>query len=94
MTKSHRPVLFTPLERTKVRIESAFRDAPVVSERVGRAMDRVMGAGSAEGIGQEEVGGSGGEGGGDGKNGEGKSLYQVLGWDDEDDDGVDELVGF
>jgi DNA replication regulator SLD3 len=42
MTKSQRPVMFTPLKKAEVRVENIFRDAPVVSEKAGKAMERVM----------------------------------------------------
>jgi DNA replication regulator SLD3 len=42
MSKSQRPVLFTPLKRTEVPFESAFRNAPVVTENASKAMERVM----------------------------------------------------
>jgi len=45
MTTSQRPVMLTPLKRADVRIEDVFRDAPVISEQAGKAMDRVMGGG-------------------------------------------------
>jgi DNA replication regulator SLD3 len=47
MSKSMRPVLFTPLKKTEVRVEDAFRDAPVIPADAGKAMDRVMGGGEA-----------------------------------------------
>jgi hypothetical protein len=36
-------VLFTPVKRSDVCIERAFRDAPEIPERAGKMMDRVMG---------------------------------------------------
>lgn len=42
MTKSQRPVLMTPLKKTEVRVEEAFRDLPEIPEDAGKAMDRVM----------------------------------------------------
>jgi len=45
MSKSMRPVLFTPLKRKEVCIEDAFRDAPIIPADAGKAMDRVMGGG-------------------------------------------------
>ena len=42
MTKSRRPVLFTPIRKTDVKIEDVFRDAPVITTEAGEAMDRVM----------------------------------------------------
>lgn len=48
MTKSHRPVtMFQSLKKAEVTIESAFRDAPIVSEKAGKAMDRAMNAAGA-----------------------------------------------
>ncbi|ERF75619.1 hypothetical protein EPUS_04599 [Endocarpon pusillum Z07020] len=53
MTKSHRPVtMFQSLKKAEVTIEDAFRDAPIVSEKAGKAMDRAMNAGGA-GAGKE-----------------------------------------
>ncbi|KIX04621.1 uncharacterized protein Z518_05491 [Rhinocladiella mackenziei CBS 650.93] len=43
MTRSQRPVLFTPLKKSDVNIEQVFRNAPEIPERAGRMMDRVMG---------------------------------------------------
>ena len=43
MSRSLRPVLFTPLKRSEVSIEDAFRDAPEIPEKAGKMMDRVMG---------------------------------------------------
>lgn len=48
MSKSMRPVLFTPLKKTEVRMEDAFRDAPIIPAGAGKAMDRVMGGGAVE----------------------------------------------
>ena len=48
MSKSMRPVLFTPLKKTEVRMEDAFRDAPIIPAGAGKAMDRVMGGGATE----------------------------------------------
>ena len=48
MTKSQRPVLFEPLKRMEVTIEDVFRDAPVVSENAGKAMERAMNGGRGE----------------------------------------------
>ncbi|KPI43884.1 DNA replication regulator sld3 [Cyphellophora attinorum] len=76
MSRSGKPVLFTPLKRTDVSVVDAFRDAPEIPERAGKAMDRVMG-GKASGLG---LGLSGSSAGKDG------SLYAQLGWDDDDDD--------
>ena len=36
-------MLFTPLKKSDVSVERAFRDAPEIPERAGRMMDRVMG---------------------------------------------------
>jgi DNA replication regulator SLD3 len=41
--RSSKPVLFTPLKRSNVSIADSFRDAPVIPEEAGKAMDRVMG---------------------------------------------------
>ena len=43
ISKSLRPVALTPLKRIDVMVEDAFRDAPIVPEEAGRAMDRAMG---------------------------------------------------
>ena len=43
MNKSMKPVLFTPLKKTDVRVEDAFKDAPIIPADAGKAMDRVMG---------------------------------------------------
>jgi hypothetical protein len=43
MQRSRRPVLFTPLKKSDVRLDQAFRDAPMVPERAGHIMDRLMG---------------------------------------------------
>lgn len=43
MTRSRRPVLFTPVKRSDVRLDDAFRDAPEIPEQAGRMMDRAMG---------------------------------------------------
>lgn len=48
MSKSMRPVLFTPLKKAEVRVEDAFRDAPMIPADAGKAMDRVMGGGVTE----------------------------------------------
>ncbi|KIV88891.1 hypothetical protein PV10_08522 [Exophiala mesophila] len=51
MSRSQRPVLFTPLRRSDVRIEDVFRDAPEIPASAGKAMDRAMGgAGRGEEI--------------------------------------------
>lgn len=43
MRRSLRPVLFTPIRRSDVSIEDAFRDAPEIPAKAGKTMDRVMG---------------------------------------------------
>ncbi|EXJ85002.1 hypothetical protein A1O3_05677 [Capronia epimyces CBS 606.96] len=43
MSRSRRPVLFTPIKKSDVSVEYAFRDAPEIPERAGKMMDRVMG---------------------------------------------------
>ncbi|KIW32112.1 uncharacterized protein PV07_03682 [Cladophialophora immunda] len=43
MTRSRRPVLFTPVKRSEVPLDHVFRDAPEIPEQAGRMMDRVMG---------------------------------------------------
>ncbi|KIV79451.1 hypothetical protein PV11_07013 [Exophiala sideris] len=43
MIRSKRPVLFTPIKKSEVSVEDAFRDAPEIPERAGKMMDRVMG---------------------------------------------------
>lgn len=43
MSRSQRPVLFTPVKKSDFPIERAFRDAPEIPEHAGRMMDRVMG---------------------------------------------------
>jgi DNA replication regulator SLD3 len=48
MTKSQRPVVFTPLGKAEVRAEGMFRDAPIVPERAGKAMERAMDAGGGK----------------------------------------------
>ena len=42
MTKSQRPVLFTPLKKAEVRVESVFRDAPLVSGNAAKAIERAI----------------------------------------------------
>ncbi len=43
MTRSHRPVtMFQSLKKAEVTIEGAFRDAPIVPEKAGKAMQRAM----------------------------------------------------
>lgn len=71
MTKSQRPVLFMPVQKAEVEVGVVFRDAPIVSEKAGKAMERVMHAGAA----------GGGGGGGIGKE---ASIYDTLGWDDDE----------
>jgi DNA replication regulator SLD3 len=82
MSRSGKPVLFTPLKRTDVSVVDAFRDAPEIPERAGKAMDRVMG-GKASGLGLGLAGGAGSSVAAGGRNG---SLYAQLGWDDDDDE--------
>jgi len=48
MSRSLRPVLFTPMKRSDVSIENAFRDAPEIPEKAGKMMDRVMGGRGVE----------------------------------------------
>lgn len=50
MTKSQRPVLFTPLRKAEVNVERVFRDASLVSEMAAKAMERAVngGGGCAE----------------------------------------------
>ncbi|KAK5053949.1 hypothetical protein LTR84_001911 [Exophiala bonariae] len=48
MSRSLRPVLFTPIRRSEVRIEDAFRDAPEIPAQAGKMMDRVMGGRGVE----------------------------------------------
>lgn len=48
MSRSLRPVLFTPIRRSDVRIEDAFRDAPEIPAQAGKMMDRVMGGRGVE----------------------------------------------
>ncbi|KAL6243009.1 hypothetical protein RBB50_010109 [Rhinocladiella similis] len=43
MTRSQRPVLFTSVKKSDVRIEHAFRDAPEIPQQAGLMMNRVMG---------------------------------------------------
>lgn len=43
MVRGKRAVLFTPLKKSDVSVEHAFRDAPEIPERAGKMMDRVMG---------------------------------------------------
>ncbi|KAH0844874.1 hypothetical protein AYO21_05795 [Fonsecaea monophora] len=43
MTRSQRPVLFTPVKRSDVPLDHVFRDAPEIPEQAGQMMDRVMG---------------------------------------------------
>lgn len=50
MTKSQRPVLFTPLKKAEVSVEGVFRDAPLVSEKTGKAMERAMNGGGGGGM--------------------------------------------
>jgi DNA replication regulator SLD3 len=45
MTKSQRPVLFTPLRKAEVNVERVFRDAPLVSEMAAKAMERAVNGG-------------------------------------------------
>jgi hypothetical protein len=42
MTKSQKPVLFTPVRKNDISVEDAFRDAPVITKEADKAMDRVM----------------------------------------------------
>lgn len=49
MSRSQRPVLFTPLRKSDVRIEDVFRDAPEIPASAGKAMDRAMG-GAGRGV--------------------------------------------
>ena len=71
MTRSGRPVLFTPIKRNDVSMDDAFRDAPEIPADAGKAMDRVMGGKGVE----LRVGHDSGE----------LNIYQALGWDDDDD---------
>lgn len=48
MSRSLRPVLFTPMKKSDVSIEDAFRDAPEIPEKAGKTMDRVMGGRGVE----------------------------------------------
>ncbi|KEF56175.1 uncharacterized protein A1O9_07756 [Exophiala aquamarina CBS 119918] len=48
MSRSLRPVLFTPIKRSDVSIEDVFRDAPEIPEKAGKTMDRVMGGRGVE----------------------------------------------
>ncbi len=50
MTKSQRPVIFMPLKKAEVMVEGVFRDAPVVTEKAGKAMDRAMNGGKEASI--------------------------------------------
>jgi DNA replication regulator SLD3 len=52
MTKSQRPVMFMPLKKVEIKIESVFRDAPIISERAGKMMERAM---NGDGGGGREV---------------------------------------
>ena len=78
--KPHRPMLFTSLQKAEVGIESAFRDAPLVTEKVVMAMDRVMRAAPSSKPGGQHSGRGGGIGGQE----EG-SIYDCLGWNDDDE---------
>lgn len=49
MSRSRRPVLFTPIKKSEARLDQIFRDAPEIPEQAGRMMDRVMG-GKGRGI--------------------------------------------
>ncbi|RMZ76214.1 hypothetical protein DV738_g5037, partial [Chaetothyriales sp. CBS 135597] len=66
MNKSGRTVLFTPLNRNDVDIQDIFKDAPIIPEDAGKAMDRVMGGKGIEG---------------NLSMGTGTSIYERLGWD-------------
>lgn len=71
MTKSNRPVtMFQSLKKAEVTIETAFRDAPIVSVRAGKAMQRAMHPAGAGVVVNKEA----------------SSIYASLGWDDEVDD--------
>ncbi|RMZ88341.1 hypothetical protein DV736_g4427, partial [Chaetothyriales sp. CBS 134916] len=66
MNKSGRTVLFTPLKRNEVDVQDTFKDAPIIPEEAGKAMDRVMGGkGIDEGLSMHT----------------GMSIYDHLGWD-------------
>ena len=52
MKRPRRPVLFTSVKKSELRLDRAFRDAPVIPEQAGRMMDRVMG-GKGRGMDQE-----------------------------------------
>lgn len=65
MNKSQKHVILTPMKRSEISVEKAFKDIPEIPERAGRTMDRVMGSklNAAE-----------------------LSIYDSLGWNDDDDD--------
>ena len=71
MRNSGRTVLFTPLGRTDVKVQDVFKDAPMIPEGAGKAMDRVMGGrGIGEDIGLDAS----------------MNIYDQLGWDNDDQD--------
>ncbi|ETI22326.1 hypothetical protein G647_06400 [Cladophialophora carrionii CBS 160.54] len=96
MKRSRRPVLFTPLKKSDVRLDQAFRDAPIIPERAGHIMDRVMG-GKARGMDEEfePLPGDHSEGFGDSRAPAEKGtrlddvddgdIYDRLGWNDDFD---------
>ncbi|KAL9115498.1 MAG: hypothetical protein Q9227_000819 [Pyrenula ochraceoflavens] len=70
MTKSHRRVEMTPMKKTDVDLDKVFLSAPVLEKVPERGKSR----------------GGGGGGGGGGGAGTERSIYEALGWDDEDED--------
>lgn len=83
MSRSGKSVLFTPIKRSDVTMEEAFRDAPEIPEKAGKAMDRVMGG---KGFSDQLFSDSGiGSSGGPSK-AKDRGLYAQLGWDDDFDD--------
>lgn len=82
MKRSRRPVLFTPLKRSDVRLDQAFRDAPEIPEQAGHMMDRVMG-GKCRGIDEGSIISKlRGMNSADAEDGD---IYDKLGWNDDFD---------
>jgi hypothetical protein len=80
MSRSGKSVLFTPMKRSDITIENAFKDAPEIPEKAGKAMDRVMGG---KGLGEELFNDSGIGSSGGRRRGKEDDIYAQLGWDDD-----------
>jgi len=48
MARSQRPVLFTSVRKNELDLEDVFKDAPIIPDKAGKAMDRVMGGNGKE----------------------------------------------